>query len=299
MSKSFKTHDEMIQILKERNLAIDDSAIDYLWRENYYCLINGYKGFFLDEMIEEECFRTGTQFSDIVNLFTFDREVRNLFFKHILDIETTMKSVIAYRSSEFYKADQEFYLKPSTYTSKANRAKNVETTIRKLEELKAPGSNSVQHYMKKHGTVPFWVIVKDMSFGALSYFYDLLESMALKDLIAQDFSKLSIVSYGKKKSFKVKSVTQDLRVLTDFRNVCAHNERFYCHECLKINMLPNKRADVSYLAIILRKYLTSDCCESFAEEYADIVNRWLGTPTFPPESMVKLFEAQGFAVEAK
>lgn len=50
MSKPFKTYDEQIEILSNRDLDINNSeyAKIILSQVNYYNLINGYKALFLD-----------------------------------------------------------------------------------------------------------------------------------------------------------------------------------------------------------------------------------------------------------
>jgi len=50
LEKEFKTIDEQIEILKSRNVKIEnyDKAYKILTRNNYYYLINGYKDLFID-----------------------------------------------------------------------------------------------------------------------------------------------------------------------------------------------------------------------------------------------------------
>ena len=55
MNKEFKTIEEQIAILKERNLIIDEEKAKEIFRDNnYYYLINGYKDLFIDENSEEK-----------------------------------------------------------------------------------------------------------------------------------------------------------------------------------------------------------------------------------------------------
>lgn len=45
MTKPFKTHNQLLKILRNRGVVISDGAKAkrILERENYYCIINGYK----------------------------------------------------------------------------------------------------------------------------------------------------------------------------------------------------------------------------------------------------------------
>ena len=58
MEKEFKTIDEQIELLKNRNLHIKNLAIarEILSNNNYYYLINGYKDVFLNKNSREEKF---------------------------------------------------------------------------------------------------------------------------------------------------------------------------------------------------------------------------------------------------
>ena len=58
--------------------------------ENYYNLINGYKGLFLDKSYtgSDEAYLPGTKFDEVYALYLFDRELRNIFIRYILEIET-------------------------------------------------------------------------------------------------------------------------------------------------------------------------------------------------------------------
>lgn len=56
MEKEFKTVEEQIEILKSRNLRIEnyDKTYKMLSKNNYYYLINGYKDLFLDPISQTE-----------------------------------------------------------------------------------------------------------------------------------------------------------------------------------------------------------------------------------------------------
>ena len=64
--------------------------------ENYYNLINGYKPLFLKQSGSDETYKEGTRFEEVYALYIFDRELRNLFMRYILEIENNIKSVLAH-----------------------------------------------------------------------------------------------------------------------------------------------------------------------------------------------------------
>ena len=75
-TKTFKTLDEQIEILKGKGLVIDD--IEYtkniILRENYFFLM-GYRHLFLKDDNRKK-FLDGTSFRELYSLFYFDRQLR-------------------------------------------------------------------------------------------------------------------------------------------------------------------------------------------------------------------------------
>lgn len=88
MSKPFKTYRQQLNILRSRNLIIDNGskAIDILKKEGYYNIINGYKEIFLDEPLSKQMgmdyYKNGTTFNHIYALYDFDREIRAIILKY-------------------------------------------------------------------------------------------------------------------------------------------------------------------------------------------------------------------------
>lgn len=286
----------MVQILRDRNLIIDETAIPVLKRENYYCLINGYKDFFLDDSSPIEQYKNGTTFHDIYHLFRFDREIRHIFFKRILDVETTLKSVISYLSCEHFEKEPEFYLDQKNYTDEARRNQDVEKSIAMLHSLYDSGDESITHYREKHGSVPFWILCKNMTLGSLSYFYDLLDSDKLKSKIAIEFKGMSHVSLSGPSKFRIKDIKRDLMVLTDFRNVCAHSERFYCHTYKKVRVNPDTHADAKFLFEVLERYSTSKEMDGFVRELESVLTSFNENGTIASDPIARYFAFLGLSV---
>lgn len=78
MEKEFKTIDEQIEILKSRNINIEDYNKTYkiLSNNNYYYLINGYKEPFLDYTSKTESYIYNTRIDEIYALYTFDKDIK-------------------------------------------------------------------------------------------------------------------------------------------------------------------------------------------------------------------------------
>ena len=75
MKKIFKTIDKQIEILKSRNVTIQnyDKAYNILSKNNYYYLINGYKDLFINYTSIKEKYITNTKLEELYSLYEFDK----------------------------------------------------------------------------------------------------------------------------------------------------------------------------------------------------------------------------------
>lgn len=101
--KAFKTLEEQVEILKERNLLFNDDvvALQFLARENYYKVMTSYKGLFLDKQ-EKETYLEGTNFEDIKNLYLLDRDLKSLYLKYLLIVENRFKAILSYEFNSVF-----------------------------------------------------------------------------------------------------------------------------------------------------------------------------------------------------
>lgn len=86
MSKPFKTYDEQIEILSNRDLDINNPKYTKisLSQVNYYNLINGYKALFLDNtssnQVVEDVYKAGSSFEEIYSLHEMNLELKEVIF---------------------------------------------------------------------------------------------------------------------------------------------------------------------------------------------------------------------------
>ena len=114
-NKIFKNLDEQVEILKQKNLTINDVnyAKEVLLRENYFFL-NGYRYPFI-KSLDNKVYIDGVTFEELYSLFLFDRKLRNIVFKNILMIENNIKSIISYQLSKKYGYRERDYLNPNNF----------------------------------------------------------------------------------------------------------------------------------------------------------------------------------------
>lgn len=230
---------EQIQIQADRGLIIsnDPNTHRIIEAENYYKLFNGYKDLFLDRTKTNEEYLSGTEFCEIYSLYLFDRELRNLFIRYILEIENNVKSVLSRVFSKKYGYDN--YLKISnfdTYVKKGER----QTSAQKIGEISnliadlqhevarqlSKNNSMISHYMLEYGYVPLWVLVNTLTLGSVSVFYSNLKQKDQNDI-------------GRFFQLKPDELKVILQLLSLYRNACAHDERFYNLKAVNRNMRPN------------------------------------------------------------
>lgn len=219
MIKTFKTIDEQIEILKSKGLEIDD--IDYakniLLRENYF-FISGYRHLFLKSP-KDRMFIPGTDFKELYALFNFDRQIRNIFFKNILIVENNAKSIFSYQLSKKYGIREKDYLNPANFDRSSDKSRQVNDLLKKIKrQIRVNGGqhSATMHYMTNYGYVPFWVVVKVLSFGLISELFTVMKKEDQKDIAEV---------YG----ISINSLLVYLPILANFRNLCAHEDIMYDH----------------------------------------------------------------------
>lgn len=218
MEKTFKTIDEQIEILKSRNIIIDDydKAYKILSKNNYYYLINGYKDLFIDKASKEEKYIKNTKLEEIYALYEFDKDIKINFLKYLLLIENEIDSYIAYEFSKVY--GHKNYLIPNNFNNLNFKNNLIDKFINDVNlEIQYQYKNSnemIVHYIDKYNYVPLWVLVRVLSFGKISRFYSLMKPKEQNNI-------------SKKYNLRINEFKIILHNLTLVRNICAHDEKLY------------------------------------------------------------------------
>lgn len=223
--KPFLNYNDQIKKLKEdKGLKIPNK--DYqrvrlkLKEIGYFTLIGGYKDLLRDSNTKK--YFDGVTFDDILEIYNFDTSIRELFFHYICKIEKHMRSIISYEFCNIYGEQQSKYLDCNTYRYKGNNNSN-KNQIKKLTKMlnKLVTSNKypyINHQRNAYNNIPLWVLINALEFGKISKMYALFQ-IPLQIKISNNFD---FVTNGELIKF--------LKVLVDFRNVCAHHERFFSYK---------------------------------------------------------------------
>lgn len=204
------TYQEQIELLKSRNIQINDAArcAAVLENVNYY----RFTAYFLPFKQSNGLYREGTQFAQVYQIYEFDRKLRSVLFAALEEIEIYLRAKIAYFHAHKYGA--EGYMDASNFSEKHQEDKFKENLHREI--ISNQRSAFVAHHQEKYeGHFPIWAVVELFSFGMLSRFYS--------DLKTCDQKQLAKALYGT----VPKNVSSWLRCCTDLRNICAHYGRLY------------------------------------------------------------------------
>ncbi|MFC2736950.1 MAG: Abi family protein, partial [Leptotrichia wadei] len=74
--------------------------------------------------------------------------------------------------------------------------------------------------------IPFWITIHFLTLGNISILFDILE-LDVKQNIMEHFKKLYKNDYNSYLNLNIKIISTFLNACSLFRNVAAHNERFY------------------------------------------------------------------------
>ena len=227
--KKFKTLDEQIEIMRSRGLVIndEDKAKNILLRENYFFL-SGYRHLFIKSR-KTENFISGTTFEELYAMFVFDRKVRNIFFQNLLIIENNIKSLISYQLSKKYGYKEKDYLNPKNFSKDPIKSRQVHDILNKVKRqirTNVKQHSATMHYVTNYGYIPLWILVKVLSFGIVGELYNILDDS--DQIEVSNFYNLDVESLG-----------IYLSILSNYRNLCAHEDILYDHRTQKL--IPDTR----------------------------------------------------------
>ncbi len=302
-TKIFKTLDEQIQILNGKGLIIDDIeyAKSVILRENYFFLM-GYRHLFMDDE-NNKLFKQGTTFKELYSLFYFDRQLRNIIFKNILIIENNCKSIFSYTLSQKYGYKENDYLRPSNYNQSPEKQRQVNDLLKKMKrQIRVNGGQheATKHYINNYGYIPLWIVVKVLSFGITSELYTIMKLSDQKE-IAKEFNVDN------------ESLAVFLPILSNYRNLCAHEDILFehrtqkfipdnkYHERLNIPRINEEyiygKGDLFSVIIIFKYMLSKDDFRMFINEVSYEIDKLSGKLSII--SIDKVLDRMGFPTNYK
>lgn len=242
------TIDEQVENLKNIGLIVDDEeyAKKILNDILYFRLIKAYS---LNLKSKNGCYNKQTAFKEIVDLYLFNSNFRQLIFPEIEKVEINVRCRLANFFAEQYGVLG--YLQAENFSNENYHAQFLEDIKEEVRRnSKAP---FVRNFKENYegGNLPIYALVEVFSFGTLSKFY---KNMLNKDkkAIAKTFG----VGYTYFESW--------LESISYVRNICAHYGRIYNAKLSKTPILYKEYTQVGignnriYGVLLCLKYLLKD-----------------------------------------
>ena len=209
--KPFKTIEEQIAILEDRGLIIEDeeAAKKSLSNLNYYRL-----SAYTLTLRKDDHFYDNVHFSDVMQIYDFDMELRAALMYLLESIEVSMRTYIGYFHAKsfgaigYYEEDafddvDRFHKFEADYKAAIDEYGNKEVFVKHHNDI-------------YDGKFPIWVLVELLTLGSLSRLFKNLTTEVRDEICKCNFGKINDEYIGKW-----------LQGCTILRNICAHRGRLF------------------------------------------------------------------------
>lgn len=182
---------------------------------------------YMEQDRQQHLYKSGSTFEQAINLYLFDKELRQLIFMAIQDIEISLRTkiiqVFSMEHGAFWFMDSSLF-------------KNAEFYEDCLDNIKKEVSRSNEDFIKEHSEKytfptlpPVWKTLEVASLGTLSKLFYLFKDNRLKKQVAREFG---LPQYTYLESW--------IRCITVLRNCCAHHARIWNRRFALKPQLPNR-----------------------------------------------------------
>ena len=237
--KPHRTYQDLVALLESRGMIIPDKAraerklsqIGYyrlsgFWYPCREIKIDQAGQYIIDPRtnipVREDSFQLNTNFDDIIELYLFDKKLRQLMLDAIERIEIHVRSVIAhemgYHDPLAYQDRSHINSKQcKTWTDKKGKTRNIwiEWQDRQKNQLDRSREDCILWHRVNSKSIPFWVAVEAWDFGIMSKYYEILKGSYQNRIC----SRLGISNPKTLKSW--------LQEINTLRNRCAHHTRIW------------------------------------------------------------------------
>ena len=231
-------YQELVARLKERGMIIPDEAraMRKLSQIGYYRLSGFWypcrrpkfdnDGKFLKDAetglpVRDDRFQDNINFNDIIDLYLFDKKLRQLMLDGIERIEIYMRSIVAHEIGRIdplaYKKKEFINPKVTQTKKKSGRAVNHwdEWTKRLDKLIRCSKEDCIVWHRKKRQPIPFWAVIECWDYGLMSKYFQNLNGRYQKKIIQRlEFTNIATL----------KNWLTEINIL---RNKCAHHSRIW------------------------------------------------------------------------
>ncbi len=261
--KKFLTYNQQMKKLRtEKKIACGSVAVggvpagnikdkEHLVRMGYFNIINGYKEPFTcgKDSLGKHIYFPGTSLEQIYCLKRYDEKLRLFLLKYITQIEEEVRTLTGYKFDQNNDDGKVSWYETNAYDSKKSLQDRMAAISSAYGELSKSRLEYVSFYMKKHTSIPTWIMIKVINF---STFISIVQNSKMK--VTHSLCNLYDIT-DKKGLPNVKLLIGSLHWLRKIRNSCAHNERVYCIRQAKGKDDRTGRINEKYLSSMRKSYL--------------------------------------------
>ena len=227
-------------------------------------------------------------------------------YRHLfLDPENPkhFKKGTTYTLSQKYGYKENDYLRPSNYNQAPEKQRQVNDLLKKMKrQIRVNGGQheATKHYINNYGYIPLWIVVKVLSFGITSELYTIMKLSDQRE-IAKEFN------------IDNESLAVFLPILSNYRNLCAHEDILFehrtqkfipdnkYHERLNIPSINGEyiygKGDLFSVVIIFKYMLSKDDFRMFINEVSYELDKLAGR--LEAISIDQVYDRMGFPVNYK
>jgi abortive infection bacteriophage resistance protein len=270
--KQATTVEQQIEVLKNRGIQIDmneEKAKEILsdigyFRLGFYCF--PFETTYPNRKNRTHQYKQGTKFSDIVSLYYFDVDLRNILSRYLNRVEINFRTNIIYRASNLHVNCNTWFVSPV-----AMNKHFIDKFDDELYTEKFKKNPIIKNHHKKYINdryAPAWKTLEFFTFGAMFKVFQNLRNNSLKQEISLQYNVRNI------DTFEVY-----FRTIVELRNLCAHGSVLFDHKltiplrggiALKID---NRNKNNIFSAIKILYYMLEQISENRAKEMKTEINQ--------------------------
>jgi len=270
--KQATTVEQQIETLKNRGMQIDISEekakeilsdIGY-FRLGFYCF--PFEVTYPNRKNRTHKYKQGTKFSDIVSLYYFDVDLRNILSRYLNRIEINFRTNIIYRVSNQYINCNTWFVSHVVMEKKFIDKFDDELYTDKFKKNPIIRDHHKKYINDKYA--PAWKTLEFFTFGAMFKLFQNLKDKSLKQKISLQYNVRNINTFE-----------NYFRAIVELRNLCAHGSALFDHKlayplrngiALTIN---EKNRNKIFSAIKILHYMLQKISDNRAKDMENEINQ--------------------------
>lgn len=212
--KKATTIDEQIAILRKRGMIISDKEkaketlldIGY-FRLGFYCF--PFEQDYPNKNNRTHVYTVNTKFEDVVRLYYFDCDLRNVLMKYINRIEINFRTYLTYFVSNKYNESPTWFVDPTVVNSQYANSFEEHVYDDTFQANPIIKRHHKHHINDKYA--PAWKTIEFMTFGSILKLFKNIKSEIMKSEIAKHYGIKSVNTF-----------LNYMEMIKVIRNTCAH-----------------------------------------------------------------------------